>query len=355
MSILFVTHNLGVVAEIAARRGGDVCRPRGRDRARSMRSSRSQRHPYTQGLLACIPTASAAIELGGERPRLTPIPGNVPSVPALPPGCAFAPRCPYASRNAMRDAAADCRRDPAHVSRCWRHERAMSGRPLARDLGMSCSASQGLTKQFPTRAAAWCRRSRTSASMSAAARSSGSSANPARARPRPGAACCGCRADRRAGRLRRRRSARRRRTRDMRAYRRRMQIVFQDPYSSLNPRLRIEDIIGEALDMHGLARRRARGATASPNCSRGWACDPEQRAASRTNSPAASASASASRARSRSSPIHRGGRAGLGARRFGAGAGAQPAAGPAEELRPHDAVHRARSRRWSSISATRWS
>ena len=34
-------------------------------------------------------------ELGGERPRLTPIPGNVPSVLALPPGCAFAPRCPY--------------------------------------------------------------------------------------------------------------------------------------------------------------------------------------------------------------------------------------------------------------------
>ncbi|MCP8938305.1 ATP-binding cassette domain-containing protein [Alsobacter sp. SYSU M60028] len=42
--------------------------------------------------------------------------------------------------------------------------------------------------------------------------------------------------------------------RDMRAWRRRMQIVFQDPYSSLNPRLRVEDIIGEALDTHGLAR-----------------------------------------------------------------------------------------------------
>ncbi|WP_293859022.1 ABC transporter ATP-binding protein [uncultured Alsobacter sp.] len=44
----------------------------------------------------------------------------------------------------------------------------------------------------------------------------------------------------------------------MRAYRRRMQIVFQDPYSSLNPRMRIEDIIGEAIDTHGLARGSAR-------------------------------------------------------------------------------------------------
>ncbi|MHB2165597.1 ABC transporter ATP-binding protein [Alsobacter sp. R-9] len=46
--------------------------------------------------------------------------------------------------------------------------------------------------------------------------------------------------------------------REMRAYRRRLQIVFQDPYSSLNPRLRIEDIIGEAIDTHGLARGAAR-------------------------------------------------------------------------------------------------
>src|SRR6478735_3987653 len=47
--------------------------------------------------------------------------------------------------------------------------------------------------------------------------------------------------------------------RDMRAYRSRLQIIFQDPYSSLNPRLRIDQIIGEALDIHrpvkGGARR----------------------------------------------------------------------------------------------------
>lgn len=44
----------------------------------------------------------------------------------------------------------------------------------------------------------------------------------------------------------------------LRAYRRRMQIIFQDPYSSLNPRMRVGEIIGEAIDTHGLARGAAR-------------------------------------------------------------------------------------------------
>lgn len=43
-------------------------------------------------------------------------------------------------------------------------------------------------------------------------------------------------------------------SRQMRAYRRRLQMVFQDPYSSLNPRLRVADIIGEAIDTHKLAK-----------------------------------------------------------------------------------------------------
>lgn len=45
---------------------------------------------------------------------------------------------------------------------------------------------------------------------------------------------------------------------ELRAYRRRLQIIFQDPYSSLNPRMRVGDIIGEAIDTHALARGAAR-------------------------------------------------------------------------------------------------
>src|SRR6185503_8273863 len=39
----------------------------------------------------------------------------------------------------------------------------------------------------------------------------------------------------------------------LRALRRKLQMIFQDPYGSLNPRMTVEDIIGEALDIHGLA------------------------------------------------------------------------------------------------------
>ena len=46
--------------------------------------------------------------------------------------------------------------------------------------------------------------------------------------------------------------------RALRAYRRRMQIVFQDPFSSLNPRLRVDAILGEALDARGYPRGAAR-------------------------------------------------------------------------------------------------
>jgi len=42
--------------------------------------------------------------------------------------------------------------------------------------------------------------------------------------------------------------------RELRSYRRRMQIIFQDPYSSLNPRMTVRQIVGEAIQIHNLAR-----------------------------------------------------------------------------------------------------
>ena len=85
--------------------------------------------------------------------------------------------------------------------------------------------------------------------------------------------------------------------RQMRPLRRELHMVFQDPYSSLNPRMTCGDIVGEPLRLHRLAQRpRARRAR-RPDLRRGRAADASCATATRTSSPAGSASASASRAR----------------------------------------------------------
>jgi oligopeptide/dipeptide ABC transporter ATP-binding protein len=84
LGLLFITHDLGVVKQVAER---VVVMYAGRivEAGPVKEVLASPRHPYTQGLLAASPTL--------ERGKLTPIPGTVPQLTALPPGCAFEPRC----------------------------------------------------------------------------------------------------------------------------------------------------------------------------------------------------------------------------------------------------------------------
>jgi oligopeptide/dipeptide ABC transporter ATP-binding protein len=119
MGILFITHNLGVVAEVA-------------DRVAVMYAGRvveegavepvfaSPRHPYTRALMASIPRIGAHGRDPGS--RLTSISGTVPSSAALPPGCAFAPRCPMASPACKQDVPSLEDTGEGHMSRCirWR-------------------------------------------------------------------------------------------------------------------------------------------------------------------------------------------------------------------------------------------
>jgi oligopeptide/dipeptide ABC transporter ATP-binding protein len=85
LSMLFITHDLGVVAQIADRiavmYAGRIV-----EQGPVMEVLRAPRHPYTAGLLRAAPRLV--------REKLTPIPGSVPSPSSLPPGCSFAPRCP---------------------------------------------------------------------------------------------------------------------------------------------------------------------------------------------------------------------------------------------------------------------
>lgn len=92
MSIIFITHNLGVVAEIAQ---DVVVMYAGRVVEHAPVASLFARpsHPYTQGLLACTPHHHSQPRDQREREDLYAIPGSVPSLHALPSGCAFSPRC----------------------------------------------------------------------------------------------------------------------------------------------------------------------------------------------------------------------------------------------------------------------
>ena len=125
-------------------------------------------------------------------------------------------------------------------------------------------------------------------------------------------------------------------------------MVFQDPYrlaqSAHDGR---RDALAEPLrDSRHRPRRRGRRADRRDCWTPGRPAAANARPATRTSSPAASASASASPARCRCEPeLHRRRRAGVGARRLDPGADHQPAAGPAERVRPHLPLHRPRSRR----------
>ena len=92
MSILFITHDMGVVAEmadhVAVMYAGAIVESAPVDRLFAHPS-----HPYTQGLLASIPKPGRNNE-----ERLVPIPGSVPALHSMPPGCAFAPRCRFADK-----------------------------------------------------------------------------------------------------------------------------------------------------------------------------------------------------------------------------------------------------------------
>jgi peptide/nickel transport system ATP-binding protein len=93
MSLLFVTHNLGVVAQyadtVAVMYAGRIV-----ESAPVHQLFASPAHPYTRGLLACLPGVARQRGAGPDRKRLVAIPGQVSSPLAPPPGCAFGPRCP---------------------------------------------------------------------------------------------------------------------------------------------------------------------------------------------------------------------------------------------------------------------
>ncbi|MDQ6834379.1 MAG: ABC transporter ATP-binding protein [Chloroflexota bacterium] len=115
-TMLFISHDLSLASELA-------------DRVATMYAGKiveigpvrevfhSPRHPYTVGLMNAVPPIA-----GEEFVELTAIPGAPPSLTAVPPGCAFHPRCPYATAQCRTDVPPLIEVGPNHQSACWHHD-----------------------------------------------------------------------------------------------------------------------------------------------------------------------------------------------------------------------------------------
>ena len=258
MAIVMITHDLGVIAEtadqVAVMYAGQIV-----EYAETQALFTRPRHPYTRGLLRSIP------RLDDEQERLDIIPGVVPDARAFPQGCRFAPRCPLADDHCRAEAPSLAEVEAGH----W--DKLLEGRGRMSEAAPLIEV-EGLKKHFPVRRGFW---GRVQAHVKAV---DGVDLAIGRGETLGVVGESGC-GKTTLGRLMLRlieatagqvrfagvdllelgKEA-------MRQQRRDMQIIFQDPYASLNPRMTVGGIIGEALKVQraGRAHRvgRASGGTA---------------------------------------------------------------------------------------------
>ncbi|MBI5300869.1 MAG: ABC transporter ATP-binding protein [Chloroflexi bacterium] len=112
LSVLLITHNLGVVAqlcdEVAVMYAGNIV-----ESGTARRVFKHPSHPYTQGLLRSIPTPQTM------RGELLGVPGNIPNLIHPPPGCRFEPRCPHAMPVCRTAFPATTSLETAHQVACY--------------------------------------------------------------------------------------------------------------------------------------------------------------------------------------------------------------------------------------------
>ena len=118
MALLMISHDLGVMARMVSRMlvmyGGTVVESGPTDEVFAHLA-----HPYTRGLFAARPHLGTP-RVDGRKPRLATIPGRVPELADMPPGCPFADRCAWVVEACRTSPPAPVRVGAAHDARCIR-------------------------------------------------------------------------------------------------------------------------------------------------------------------------------------------------------------------------------------------
>ncbi|MFV2195196.1 dipeptide ABC transporter ATP-binding protein [Nocardiopsis sp. LOL_012] len=273
-ALVLITHDLGVVAghvdRVAVMYGGRVV-----ESGPVQEVFHRPRMPYTLGLLGSLP------RLDSDRAtRLTPIRGTPPALNAMPAGCAFAPRCPMARDRCREEEPALSATDaPGHTAAChysgeldgvgpadlFGDGAAAAGRGRTRASGAPVLTVTDLVKNFPIRSKGLLRRRigevqavsgvslelRERETLALVGESGCGKSTTARMLLRL--------IERTSGEIvYRGRPLHDLSPRRMRPLRRELQIVFQDPFASLDPRMTVADLVGEPLRIHGERAGRAR-------------------------------------------------------------------------------------------------
>ncbi|RKN86255.1 ABC transporter ATP-binding protein [Paenibacillus ginsengarvi] len=277
MAILLITHDLGIAAEIADRvvvmYAGEVV-----EQAATTELFAEPHHPYTQGLLQSITAMDS-----DRSKRLYTIPGSIPSLSELPSGCRFHPRCPYATEQCAGETPALINREGRQAA-CWHVDRVVAAArskpeapsersPVPISLSESESARlpageprssadvlfevRNLTKHYPYGRSMFpgnrkviqavddvsftIRRGETFGLVGESGSGKSTLGRVLLRLEKPSSGSVRFEG-RELGAL----SAA-----ELRAERKQMQMIFQDPYGSVDPRWKVGDIIGEPFAVHG--------------------------------------------------------------------------------------------------------